>query len=114
MMGQFSFGEWRFTLFTDFSQGFPLGRFDRQTGDHEWQIFPPSGVLRTQDHPRIEDSDCWRFSQEQLQSLMDGLWSFGIRPKDRRYEEEAKLKDSHLKDMRRLVFKDFPPVPLGD
>ena len=49
--------------------------------------------------------------RESLGSIMDALWEMGVRPKDRRYEEELDLlreqlaiQTKHLEDMRALVF----------
>jgi hypothetical protein len=40
-----------------------------------------------------------------LQALADALYERGIHPKQRRFEDEMKLMDNHLQDMRNLVFK---------
>jgi hypothetical protein len=47
-----------------------------------------------------------RDSQDIFQAMADGLYERGITPKARRFNEEMKLKDDHLQDMRKLVFKD--------
>jgi len=41
-----------------------------------------------------------------LQAMMDALWEYGIRPKERRFDNEMTLLNAHLEDMRRLVFKE--------
>lgn len=42
--------------------------------------------------------------RDQIQAFMDTLWEMGARPKARRFDDEMKLMDNHLQDMRRLVF----------
>lgn len=49
-------------------------------------------------------------SQEDLQSLMDGLWALGLRPSTKLSDTKGVLEavGKHLEDMRTLVF--HPPV----
>lgn len=49
-------------------------------------------------------------NQDQLQAFANGLWEMGARPKARRFDDEMKLLDNHLKDMRRLVFEVKKPA----
>jgi hypothetical protein len=46
-----------------------------------------------------------RINSEMLKDVFDKLWEDGVRPKDRRYENEMSIINNHLQDMRKLVFK---------
>ncbi len=109
MNGQFNFGEWRFRLFDDYSMGKQLGRLERNIDANHIELFTPKGEIKTlSNYERCEEADLWRMDDSMFQGIMDGLWKAGYRPQDRRYEEESKLRDAHLQDLRRIVFKDFP------
>ena len=102
-------GEWKFYCFEDWqSCGEISCMLMRRDENGMRSVFQPDGIIR---HLPIGDpieKPSFMFKPSHLQALMDGLWERGIRPKDRRYENELELKDAHLQDMRKLVFKEAP------
>lgn len=59
---------------------------------------------------------CVNFDDKQeLQDLIDDLWSIGLRPSARPDEYKAQLHtmNNHLNDMRTLVFKERNDLTIG-
>ncbi len=107
-MPDINFGDWVFRIVDDIQQFSWKAVLFRQTRDGS-DVFTWDGKCHhIPPNEKFPDGAAIDFSPDMLQALMDGLWKFGTRPHDKRYEEEAKLRDAHLQDMRKLVFKDIP------
>lgn len=99
-------GGWKFQVFTDYVVGDTCAVLTRKMENGSREYLGPKGgaiVAAREETPR---DLLWHLEGQHLQAMMDGLWEVGVRPKDRRYENEMELQRAHLEDMRRLVFKE--------
>ena len=67
-------------------------------------LYPDGSVHEQEPLAEIPSEALWPLPLGIEQTLMDSLWSMGIRPSDRRYEQEADLRERHLLDMRSIAF----------
>lgn len=61
----------------------------------------------------LPDAARLHMSYEDLQCLMDGLWSMGLRPSEKLSDTKGVLAavEKHLEDMRTLVFQGQMAMP---
>ena len=111
-MNAFEFGEWELMVGDDFNYSAPIAvlwKFEKPDG-RKFAFCWNDGSVKEVPHGETAPKEAiLKLSNTILQAMMDGLWKRGLRPKDRRYEMEIELKDQHLQDMRRLVFKEQTP-----
>ncbi len=110
------FGAWDACLMRPYRMGGMFHSYwlvmSRLMGDKVEVLLPDGTMKQVEDFKEVtEEEVLCTLPEESLQSLMDGLWDKGIRPQERRYEEETKLlreqlelQARHLEDMRCLVF----------
>lgn len=107
-MNTFGFGEWTFGIQDEMASGRTLAALWRKNPDGTRDVFCWNGTVQRVPQDKVTpEKGILNLDRSMLQGMMDGLWGLGIRPNDKRYEEEAKLRDAHLQDMRKIVFKDF-------
>ena len=92
----------------------PSGERQVLNAEGDWIEIPPDKRINDVCGPTLKFNAGYGHlrGDDVLQAFMDGLWEKGMRPKERRHEMEIalfqdklKLQDSHLQDMRRLVFE---------
>ncbi len=81
------------------------GRIRRVTGQRD--ILETVQVRTVEPNEAADDEPFLSITRESAQSLMDALWSCGLRPSEGQGSagQLAAVKD-HLNDMRRLVFDE--------
>ena len=83
--------------------------------DGAWVHVPIDKTISEVCGPTIKFGHSYGFIDSVLlQQFMDALWEKGVRPKERRYENEVELlkgqmnlQNNHLQDMRKLVFEEI-------
>lgn len=50
-----------------------------------------------------EDEFTFKLPINDLQPIMKALWDKGVRPEDKRYENEIELLKNHIKDLQKLL-----------
>ena len=117
-------GGWRFRLMTEeqltgagFGYQTRLGLFMHRPGRNGSSevAFPDGHFEEVGEGDVIPVEALWRFPVEAGQGLMDFLWNEGVRPAERRHEEEnsllsesrdheRKMYEGHINDLRCLLF----------
>lgn len=104
------FGEWKLVFGSD--PGYMQERCvlwqNRADGRAAYFSFKTGICTILEGGERVPDDAFISLRPEILQGIMDGLWERGVRPKDRRYENELDLMKNHLEDMRRIALKGVP------
>jgi hypothetical protein len=80
-------------------------------GRHEW-VSAQLTVQQLDKHKPSEDGPTFHLTPQEAQSLMDGLWEAGVRPRDGAGSlAHVDAQKAHLEDMRRLVFGPMHKIP---
>lgn len=88
---------WRVWLGYDERTDRDIMKIGRRAGPSMREYLCPDGkVITLERGSPIPEEAFWNVPGETFQAIMDALWSRGIRPEDRRHEEEAKLLREHL------------------
>jgi len=106
------FGEWEAKLIHEYDRLCTSLIIYRYKNDTNMILLCPDGkTIEIGEYQQLPEEAKWGIPRGTEQSIMDTLWDGGVRPKKRRYEEEAKLlreqleiQSKHLEDMRALVF----------
>ena len=101
--------EWHASIFFDVLKNRDVLRICRDVGNGRSEFLCPTGIIITHEaNEEINPDALWQIPTESLQTLMDALWERGIRPKDRRHDEEAKLLREGLDYTRGLLDMVLP------
>jgi len=99
---------WRVEVMRDPQRVIDVFVIQRQAGSKR-EILAPNGNVYTVNPNEVVPHDVfWPIPYEALQPIMDALWKQGIRPKDRRHDEEAKLLRESLDRERKLLDEILP------
>lgn len=94
------------SLMTDSVDVWALRRFDDGRREH---VAATLTVHTYSKGELAEGGPTLRFSQEEAQQLLNGLWHAGFRPRDGAGSlAHVEAQKAHLEDMRRLVFDGSP------
>ncbi len=96
--------DWQVSIVYDFQRDKEVLRIVRSLENGKREYLCPNGDLVTHEvNDVILSETMWPLPTQSLGALMDALWERGIRPKDRRHEEEAKLLRESLDRSRGLL-----------
>ncbi len=88
---------WKVWIAYDTDRDREVMRIGRRAGPSSREYLCPDGrVVTLERGTLIPEEAIWNVPMETFQAIMDALWARGIRPEDRRHEEEAKLLREHL------------------
>lgn len=72
-------------------------RIRRKIGPTTAEYISPTGMVDTAEVGEVLAPEVnWIVPEEVLQGIIDALWQRGLRPADRRYDNELKLLTDHL------------------
>jgi hypothetical protein len=101
--------DWRVSIVYDAQRDRDVMKIRRRVDSmHGEYLCADGNVVRTEVGDLLPDEALWPLPEDALPSLMDSLWDRGIRPSDRRYEEEAKLLREQLDHCRGLLAQVLP------
>ena len=101
----FELGKWVFATQDNFlNGGIDCLLFSQENSGHR-SVMNPNGSFTRLPVGDPAKSPSMTLSYTQLQAIMDGLWERGVRPQDRRFDNEVTLIKDHLNDLKRLVFE---------
>ena len=109
-----NFGKWSAEIVRDPRSGFhaPWKLVVFRLGASCMQYLATDGTVRDINETEEIPKECfWPIPEETWQGILDAIWERGLRPKDRRYENEAELLKAHLRDMRHIAFGSFGKKP---
>ena len=100
------FADWKFEIADNpYKMGYKVYIF---RVDHEQKIhllkFDKGEAKVVQVDPKSFDEEfSFAFPGMSLQPLMEKLWSMGLRPSDRKYENEIDLLKAHIADLQKIL-----------
>lgn len=100
---------WRVWIAYDANRDRDVMRIRRRAGPSSSEYLCPDGKVITRERGTVlPDEAFWNLPEDTFQSFMDALWARGIRPEDRRHEEESKLLREHLDSLKETLAMVLP------